>query len=82
MKYPKLNYPQYEDALAKHGILYAESVLDFGKDFYLNLGMAEGAIGPFTKGVGKALHRVKKERKQAKIDDKENKWSREQSLEI
>ncbi len=34
------------------------------------------------KGVGKALHRDKKERKRAKTENKENEWNREQSLEI
>ncbi len=33
IRYPKLNFPQYEDALAEHGILYAESVTDFGRIF-------------------------------------------------
>ncbi|KJA13537.1 hypothetical protein HYPSUDRAFT_151502 [Hypholoma sublateritium FD-334 SS-4] len=82
MKYPKLNFPQYEDVLAEHGILYAESVSDFDKDFYLNLGVAEGTISPFLKGVGKALHCEKKERKRAKTDNKENKWSRQESVEL
>jgi hypothetical protein len=67
--------------LANKGIIYAESALDFEKDFYLELGIAEGAIGPFMKGIGRSLHREKKERKRAKVDDKENQH-RQESVEI
>ena len=55
--------------------------MDFEKDFYLELGVAEGAIGPFMKGIGRALHRKKKEKKRVKFDDKENQC-RQESVEI
>jgi len=71
-KYPKLNFPQYEDILAERGIVYAESAMDFEKDFYLELGILEGAIGPLIKGIGRALHREKKGKKHARVDNKEN----------
>lgn len=81
-RYPKLDFPQYADILADKGIVYAESVVDFDKDFYLELGISEGAIGPFMKGIHRALHREKKEKKRAKLDNKENQQYREQSLEL
>jgi hypothetical protein len=38
MKYPKLAYPQYESVLEDHGIVYAESVAEFPRDFFRELG--------------------------------------------
>ena len=72
VKYPKLNFPQYEVVLADKGIVYAESAIDFDNDFYLDLGIAEGAIGPFKKGISWALRHERKEKKRTKLDDKEN----------
>ena len=72
VRYPKLNFPQYEDVLADKGIVYAESAGDFDRDFYLELGIPEGAIGPFIEGINRALYRKKKGKKRAKLDDKEN----------
>ncbi|KAF8799498.1 hypothetical protein BYT27DRAFT_7176287 [Phlegmacium glaucopus] len=80
VKYPRLNFLQYETLLAEKGILYAESVLEFDKDFYLDLGMAEGSIGSFMRGVSRALKR-EKGKKRAKLDDKEN-YNRQGSVEI
>ncbi|KAF8811481.1 hypothetical protein BYT27DRAFT_7277025 [Phlegmacium glaucopus] len=83
VKYPKLNFPQYKVVLANNGIVYTESVIDFDKDFYLDLGIAEGAIGPFMKGISRALHRERKEKKRAKLGDKENQgYCRQESVEI
>jgi hypothetical protein len=70
--------------LANKGIVYAESAVDFEKNFDLELGITEGAIGPFMKGIGRALYREKsekKEKKRAKFDDKENQ-RRQESIEI
>jgi len=44
--------------------------------------MAEGAIGPFLKGTQKALLREKRVRKQARMEDKENQFSRVPSVEL
>jgi hypothetical protein len=44
--------------------------------------MAKGAIGPFLKGTQKALLCEKKVRKQARMEDKENEFSRVPSVEI
>jgi len=81
-KYPKLHFDQYEAILEKHGIVYAESVGEFSRDFFVGLGMAEGAVGPFLKGTRKALLREKRDRKQARVDDKENDISRVESVEL
>ena len=81
-RYPKLDFPQYEGLLAEKGIVYAESAMDFDKDFYFNLGIAEGAVGSFMKGIGKALHRKKKGKKSAKVDSKGNKQNRAESIEL
>jgi hypothetical protein len=54
--------------LEEQGIVYAESVSDFDCDYFINLGMAEGAIGPFLKGVNKALRREKNKRKKARVN--------------
>jgi len=82
MKYPKLCYPQYEPTLEEHGIVYAESVAEFPQDFFRDLGMAEGAIGPFLKGTQKALLCEKRVRKQVRMEDKENQFSRVPSVEL
>ena len=53
-KLPAHNYLQYEDALVKNGILYAQSALDFDKDTYVSdLGMVVGAVGPLLWKVTK-----------------------------
>jgi hypothetical protein len=72
VRYPKLNFPQYEDVLADKGIVYAESVGDFNRDFYLKLGISEGAIGSFVKGIDRALYCEKMGKKCVKLNDKEN----------
>jgi hypothetical protein len=74
LKFPKLNLPQYEAALEEHGIVYSESIADFDRNFYVTLGMAQGAVGPFLKGVRKAVNQQKRERKYTKIGDKENRF--------
>jgi hypothetical protein len=82
VRFPKLNFPQYEPLLEEHGIFYAESVADFDREFYVTVvGMAEGAVRPFLKGVHAA---IKRERKRAKLDDKENGFNRfrVQSVEV
>jgi hypothetical protein len=80
-KYPLLGLPQYLSTLKAQGIVYAESVGSFDKEYYVGLGMAEGAVGPFLTGVKKAL-KLKKETKRAKYVDKENERNREESVEI
>lgn len=81
-KYPKLHFDQYEAILEEHGIVYVESVSEFMKGFFVGLGMAEGAVGPFLKGTRKALLREKRDRKLARVDHKENEISRLESVEL
>jgi hypothetical protein len=81
-KYPLLGLPQYLPTLKAHGIVYAESVGSFEKGYYVELGMAEGAVGPFLTGVKKALKLKRKKTKRAKHVDKENERNREESIEI
>ncbi|EDR12464.1 uncharacterized protein LACBIDRAFT_311891 [Laccaria bicolor S238N-H82] len=78
VKFPKLNLPQYMPLLEEKGIVYVESVFDFDRKYYIDLGLAEGAVGPFLGGVKKALARGKREKKRAKV----NKENRSASLEI
>jgi hypothetical protein len=81
-KYPKLKLLQYKSALEEQGIICAESVTKFPKEYFINLGMPEGAVGPFLRGVKKALCLGKREAKQAKIDHKENRMARVQSIKV
>jgi len=71
IRYPKLDFSQYKGVLADRSIVYAESVMNFEKDCYLELGITEGAFGPFMKGIGRALHCKKKGKKCMKFDIKE-----------
>lgn len=82
LKFPKLNLPQYEAILEEHGIIYGDSVADFDRNFYISLGIAQGAVGPFLKGVCKAVNQEKRERKYAKFGNKENGYNRAESVEI
>jgi hypothetical protein len=59
-RYPQLNLPQYLSILKEHGIIYAESVTAFPKDYYTDLGMADGSVAPFLSGVKRALKQKKK----------------------
>jgi hypothetical protein len=81
-KYLWLNLPQYLHVLKDKGIFYAESVGSFEKEYYVRLGMAEGAVGLFLTGVKKALKSHKKKKKCAKYLDKENEYNRGESAEI
>ncbi|KAF9058031.1 hypothetical protein BJ165DRAFT_1398192 [Panaeolus papilionaceus] len=54
-KYPLLNFYQYQDCLTKRGIVYAVNALHFDHQYYMALGMSEGAIGTFLEEVEKAF---------------------------
>jgi hypothetical protein len=49
-KHPKLKLLHYESVLEEQGIIYAESVSEFPKEYFIELGMSEGAVGPFCEG--------------------------------
>ena len=80
-KYPKLALPQYLPILKVQGIVYAESVGGFEKDYYVGLGMADGAIGPFLAGVKKALKSERKKKCSKYMEKENNKYSRDESVE-
>ncbi|KAF8805111.1 hypothetical protein BYT27DRAFT_7105037 [Phlegmacium glaucopus] len=71
-KFPQLNLPQYMPVLKQQGIVYAETVSDFDRDFYTGLGIAEGAVGRFMSGVKKILRCEKREKKHMRMYNKEN----------
>lgn len=75
-KYPQLSLPQYMPFLEQEKIMYAETVLEFDKDYLVGLGILEGAARPLLKGVEKVVGHEKKERKHARVSQKE------QSVEI
>ncbi|KJA14422.1 hypothetical protein HYPSUDRAFT_208729 [Hypholoma sublateritium FD-334 SS-4] len=71
-KFPQLNLPQYVPLFEQEGIVYAETVAEFGKDFYIHLGMTEGAAGRLLSGVKRILELDKRAKKRARAYDKEN----------
>ena len=83
-KYPQLNFPQYLPILKEHSIVYTDSVADFPKDYYTDLGMVKGSVAPFLSGVKRALRQERKGKKQARMANKENAWihAYEESVEI
>ncbi|KAG6906679.1 hypothetical protein DXG01_012659 [Tephrocybe rancida] len=66
-KRPALEYPQYEGALLKAGIAYANAVLEFDKAFFTSeeVGMPKGAVGDFFRAAKSAVKKSKHERKKA-----------------
>lgn len=75
-KYPQINLPQYMPILEKEKIVYAETVLEFDKDYLVGLGIPEGAVRPLLKGVEKVIGRRKKEKKRIRVSQ------REESIEV
>lgn len=75
-KYPQLDLPQYLPLLNHQKIVYAETILELEKDYLVALGIPEGAARPLVKGVEKVILRKEKERKKARLHQKE------QSVEI
>jgi hypothetical protein len=80
-KFPRLNLPQYLPILEKQGILYAESAIGFDEEYFVSLGVAEGAVKPLLSGVKKAWARETRVKKRAKVADKEN-YARAESIEV
>jgi hypothetical protein len=80
-KFPQLNLPQYLHLLEKQGILYAESAVGFDEEYFISLGIVEGAVKPLLSGIQKAWAREKRLKKCAKVVDKEN-YSRAESVEV
>ncbi|KAJ7939021.1 hypothetical protein B0H13DRAFT_1851190 [Mycena leptocephala] len=73
-KMPDLDILQYEDALRAKKIVYAQTVADFDRDYFINsIGMADGVVGPFMRHAKRSLKKDKKDKKRARQGgDKEN----------
>lgn len=62
--------------LEEQKIFYAETALEFEVDYFVGLGIPEGAVRPLLAGVWKALQTKKKGKKCADI------FNREESIEV
>ncbi|KAJ6592747.1 hypothetical protein B0H19DRAFT_1088437 [Mycena capillaripes] len=73
-KMPDLEIIQYEDVLRSKKIVYAQTVVDFDREYYVNtIGMADGVVGPFLRHARKLVQKERKIRKRARVDgNKEN----------
>ena len=69
IKYPQQNFGQYKAMLKDQGIIYAESALEFGEEYYVQQGMAAGSVGIFLRGVAKAIKRQIRDKKRAKKEN-------------
>jgi hypothetical protein len=76
-KYPQLNLPQYMPLLEEQKIVYAETVLEFDVDYFVGLGIPEGAVRPLLEGVRKALRS-----KKANLKKHARTINREKSVEV
>lgn len=76
-KYSQLNLPQYMPLLEEQKIVYAETVLEFEVDYFVGLGIPEGAVRPLA-GVRKTLQSKKK----AKTQKRTRIFNREESIEV
>lgn len=65
-KYPRLDLPQYMPLFEKEKIVYAETILEFDREYLVQLGIAEGAVDILMAGIRKVLRQEKKERKRAR----------------
>jgi hypothetical protein len=75
-KYPQLNLPQYMPLLEEQKIVYAETVLEFEVEYFVGLGIPEGAVRPLLTGVRKALQSKKGKKCARRV------FNREESLEV
>ncbi|KAF9032748.1 hypothetical protein BJ165DRAFT_1534912 [Panaeolus papilionaceus] len=60
-RFPELMFPQYLGQLQARGLFYARSALNFGPDYYLELGMLEGAVGIFLDETGRVLRKMRRQ---------------------
>ena len=65
-KFPQLDFLQYMPIFEQEGIIYAETVSKFSKDFYMDLGFTEGAVRQFLSGVKRSLELEKREKKRVR----------------
>lgn len=60
-KLPAMEYPTLTSMLKGKKIHYVNVVVDFDRKYYHELGMEDGAIGPFLKGAEAAVRKAKRE---------------------
>ena len=75
-KFPQLNLPQYIPIFEQEDIVYAETFANFTKDFYVDLGVTEGAASQLLSSVKRILILEKRGKKRF------CRYSREMSLEV
>lgn len=75
-KFPQLNLPQYMPLFERDNIVYAETVANFTKDFYIELGLTEGAVSQLLSSIKRILISEKRDRKRVRA------YEREYSVEI
>jgi len=60
---PELEFQQYKLSLNAKGIIYAQSILDFNREYFTqSIGMADRAVGDFIRYTRKVLKKEKLER--------------------
>ena len=70
-KFPQLNLPQYMPLFEQQDIIYAETVANFTRNFYINLGLTAGAISQLLSSIKKVSTFEKKDRKQVRTCNRE-----------
>ena len=75
-KFPQLNLPQYMPLFERDNIVYAKTVANFTKDFYIELGLTEGAVSQLLSSIKRILISEKRDRKRVRA------YEREYSVEI
>ena len=71
-KFPQFNFPQYSRILEARGIFYAENAVDCDRDYFVELGLSEGAAASFLSAIRNAITRQQPARKRARVSLKEN----------
>ncbi len=74
-KFPQLNLPQYMPLFEEQDIIYVETISHFTKDYYIDLGLTEGAISQLLSSIKKTSI-FEKDRKRVRA------YNREYSIEI
>lgn len=75
-KFPQLNLPQYIPLFQQEDIVYAETFTNFTKEFYVDLGLTEGAVSQLLSSIKRILISEKRGKKRV------CRYSRESSVEI
>ncbi|KAF9051314.1 hypothetical protein BJ165DRAFT_1524264 [Panaeolus papilionaceus] len=54
-RFPRLSFPRYTGKLQAKGLIYARSILHFGAEYFVGLGMHEGAVGILLEETERSL---------------------------